>query len=97
MIRRSLLRAIELWQVNPRRPRGMCKYEPSCSHYAHAALTNRGLVVGFLFTAWRILRCNPFGRGGVDLPPPPRNSGAIQREAALVALIDRPVRDRIDK
>ena len=43
-----------------------CKYHPSCSQYASDALHKYGLVRGSLKAAWRILRCNPWSRGGVD-------------------------------
>jgi putative membrane protein insertion efficiency factor len=43
-----------------------CKYHPSCSQYAGDALRKYGLVRGSLKAAWRLLRCNPWSRGGVD-------------------------------
>jgi putative membrane protein insertion efficiency factor len=43
-----------------------CKYHPTCSQYASDALRAHGPVKGSLKAAWRILRCNPFSRGGVD-------------------------------
>jgi putative membrane protein insertion efficiency factor len=43
-----------------------CKYHPSCSQYALDALRRYGLVRGFVLAAWRLLRCNPWSRGGVD-------------------------------
>jgi hypothetical protein len=43
-----------------------CKYHPSCSGYALEALRQYGLVRGSVLTAWRLLRCNPWSRGGVD-------------------------------
>ncbi|HEY3920600.1 MAG TPA: membrane protein insertion efficiency factor YidD [Gaiellaceae bacterium] len=43
-----------------------CKYHPSCSNYASDALRKYGPVRGSLKAAWRILRCNPWSRGGVD-------------------------------
>ena len=45
-----------------------CKYHPTCSHYASAALRRHGLLKGSAKTGWRLLRCNPWSRGGVDLP-----------------------------
>ena len=45
---------------------GRCKYHPSCSQYASDALRAYGPVRGSLKAAWRILRCNPSSRGGVD-------------------------------
>ncbi len=45
-----------------------CKYHPTCSHYAGEALRKHGFAKGSLKTAWRLLRCNPWSRGGVDYP-----------------------------
>jgi putative membrane protein insertion efficiency factor len=47
-------------------PRGRCKYHPSCSQFALDALRKHGLIKGSLRVAWRLLRCNPWSRGGVD-------------------------------
>lgn len=46
-----------------------CKYYPTCSAYAYTAFERFGFVRGFVLTAWRVLRCNPFSRGGVDYVP----------------------------
>jgi putative membrane protein insertion efficiency factor len=43
-----------------------CKYHPSCSQYASDALRKYGPLRGSLKAAWRLLRCNPWSRGGVD-------------------------------
>ena len=43
-----------------------CKYHPSCSEYAVVALRRYGLFRGSVLAAWRLLRCNPWSRGGVD-------------------------------
>jgi hypothetical protein len=45
-----------------------CKYHPSCSAYSTLAYREFGLVRGTLKTVWRLLRCNPWSRGGVDYP-----------------------------
>jgi putative membrane protein insertion efficiency factor len=50
----------------PRPIGGRCKYHPSCSHYALDALREFGFVRGTALAAWRLLRCNPWSRGGVD-------------------------------
>jgi putative membrane protein insertion efficiency factor len=44
----------------------ICKYHPSCSQYASDALRKHGPINGSLKAAWRLLRCNPWSRGGVD-------------------------------
>ena len=43
-----------------------CKYHPSCSQYALDAYKEFGLFKGTVLAAWRLLRCNPWSRGGVD-------------------------------
>jgi uncharacterized protein len=51
---------------------GQCRFHPSCSHYAEEAIRYRGAVVGIGLAAWRLLRCNPYGRPGLD--PVPRSA-----------------------
>ncbi len=43
-----------------------CKYHPSCSEYAVQALRRHGLARGGAMAVWRLLRCNPWSRGGFD-------------------------------
>jgi putative membrane protein insertion efficiency factor len=45
---------------------GRCKYHPSCSQYALDALREFGFLRGSVLAGWRLLRCNPWSRGGVD-------------------------------
>jgi putative membrane protein insertion efficiency factor len=45
---------------------GQCKYHPSCSQYAIDAYKEFGLLKGTVLAGWRLLRCNPWSRGGVD-------------------------------
>ncbi len=46
-----------------------CRYYPSCSAYAAEAVSVHGALRGFLLAVVRLLRCNPWSRGGVDLVP----------------------------
>ncbi|MBA0014741.1 MAG: membrane protein insertion efficiency factor YidD [Nitrosospira sp.] len=46
-----------------------CRFSPTCSHYACAALTKHGFFRGSLISVWRILRCNPWCQGGHDPVP----------------------------
>ncbi len=46
-----------------------CRYYPTCSHYAVEAYEKHGFIKGTILTIWRILRCNPWSRGGVDYVP----------------------------
>lgn len=45
---------------------GNCKYTPSCSAYMVQAVKKRGFFTGVFLGIWRILRCNPFSKGGFD-------------------------------
>jgi putative membrane protein insertion efficiency factor len=45
---------------------GQCRFYPSCSQYAEDAIRVHGAVRGSGMVVWRVLRCNPFGGGGVD-------------------------------
>jgi len=45
-----------------------CKYFPSCSMYAILVLEKNGFLFGVPKILWRIIRCNPFSKGGVDFP-----------------------------
>ncbi|MEL6715566.1 MAG: membrane protein insertion efficiency factor YidD [Planctomycetota bacterium] len=48
-----------------------CRFTPTCSAYAEEALRTHGPLRGTWLAVWRILRCQPFSRGGAD-PVPPR-------------------------
>jgi putative membrane protein insertion efficiency factor len=43
-----------------------CKYYPTCSQYAIEAITKYGAIKGTYLSIKRILRCNPFSKGGYD-------------------------------
>jgi putative membrane protein insertion efficiency factor len=49
---------------------GGCKYLPTCSEYAAMAIATHGPLRGLGLATWRLLRCHPFARGGLDLVPP---------------------------
>lgn len=46
-----------------------CRFHPSCSAYGLEAVRTHRAVKGGILTAWRIVRCNPWSRGGVDPVP----------------------------
>jgi uncharacterized protein len=43
-----------------------CRYVPSCSEYAMEAVDRYGVTRGSLMAIWRVLRCNPLAKGGLD-------------------------------
>jgi putative membrane protein insertion efficiency factor len=51
-----------------------CRFYPTCSQYAVDALKYHGFFKGVLLTAWRLLRCQPFCRGGIDPVPPVKST-----------------------
>ena len=55
---------------------GQCRFDPTCSAYAAGAIRSRGAIKGTGLAVWRVLRCNPFGRGGRD--PAPASPGAYE-------------------
>ena len=68
--RKAAIFPIKLYQryISPGiRPR--CKYYPTCSAYAVTAVERYGVVVGGAMALWRLLRCNPFSKGGIDYVP----------------------------
>jgi putative membrane protein insertion efficiency factor len=62
-----LLLLITLYRrlISPALPR-RCRYEPTCSAYAEQAIRELGPLRGTILAVWRLLRCNPFSRGGND-------------------------------
>lgn len=54
--------------ISPLKP-PCCRFTPTCSAYAIEAFQKRGFFVGLILTVWRILRCNPFSKGGYDPVP----------------------------
>lgn len=47
-------------------PNGYCKFYPSCSQYGYEVIKKKGVILGLPLTLWRILRCNPWSKGGMD-------------------------------
>jgi len=69
LIKKAVIGFFRFWQkfVSPLYP-ASCRFYPTCSQYAILAVEKHGVVKGILKTLWRILRCNPFSKGGVDYP-----------------------------
>lgn len=78
-----LLRVYQRY-VSPMRP-PTCKYYPSCSQYAVIAIQRHGLLRGSALAGWRLLRCNPWSRGGVDDVPPARERHTHHRPSVAAA------------
>ncbi|MEK7452211.1 MAG: membrane protein insertion efficiency factor YidD [Patescibacteria group bacterium] len=50
-------------------PNGYCRFYPTCSEYGYQAIEKHGVINGGLLTIRRIVRCNPFNKGGIDEVP----------------------------
>ena len=70
MMKRVLIALVKFYRkyISPLRP-PCCRYYPTCSQYALAALAKYGALKGGLLALRRILRCNPFHKGGYDPVP----------------------------
>lgn len=68
-MRRALIALIDLYKrrVSPLLPPA-CRFSPTCSEYARLALVEHGTVRGGAKALYRIVRCQPFALGGIDLP-----------------------------
>ena len=71
MIRRLLTLPIRFYQrfLSGLKQRPTCRFSPTCSSYAIGAIEEWGVFRGIALAIWRILRCNPFGKGGMDPVP----------------------------
>ncbi len=72
LIKKILVFLIRTYQVtiSPRFSHGSCRYTPTCSQYMLEAIEIHGVFKGCLLGIWRIMRCNPFSKGGWDPVPP---------------------------
>ena len=80
------MKRIMLWMIrfyrrelSARKKHPTCRYIPTCSEYAVTAIQRYGSVRGGGMAAWRVLRCNPFSRGGYD-PVPEDPNILLRRE-----------------
>ncbi|MCQ2417049.1 MAG: membrane protein insertion efficiency factor YidD [Oscillospiraceae bacterium] len=70
VLRRIYVAPIRFYQrhISPHFP-PVCRYRPSCSHYTLGAIERFGIIRGTWLGSYRILRCNPFSKGGWDPVP----------------------------
>lgn len=73
LARLALMPFVAMTSITPR----VCRYEPTCSHYAEQAVRRHGVARGLGLATWRLLRCNPWSKGGYDpVPGDDREAGA---------------------
>lgn len=80
-MKRILLACIRFYRqsLSPMKSGPSCRYVPTCSQYAITAIERYGAFKGGLMAFWRVLRCNPFSKGGYD-PVPEDPNVTIRRE-----------------
>lgn len=66
-----VLGVIRLYQktISKGIPADTCRFYPTCSHYGYQAIYKYGVLKGTAMATWRVLRCNPFNKGGYDPVP----------------------------
>ncbi len=67
IITKGIISGIDFYKkaISPYLPH-TCRYYPTCSEYSKEAILKYGPLKGGLKAAWRIIRCNPFSKGGYD-------------------------------
>lgn len=68
-MKKFVLYLIDLYQKNTVNAAPRCRYHPTCSNYAKEAFETKNFLVAAILSSWRILRCNPFSKGGYDPVP----------------------------
>ena len=68
-MKKFVIYLITLYQKTPGPWHNCCKYQPTCSNYAIGVINEMGLFKGLILAFFRILRCNPFSKGGYDPVP----------------------------
>lgn len=68
-MKKFLINCIKFYQKIPGNFHNNCKYIPTCSNYGIEAIERHGAFKGSMLTIYRLIRCNPFSKGGIDLVP----------------------------
>ena len=67
LISRALVFLLKIYKkyISPMLP-DSCRFEPTCSVYSMQAIMKYGFIKGTYLSIWRVMRCNPFTKGGYD-------------------------------
>ncbi|MBO8441441.1 MAG: membrane protein insertion efficiency factor YidD [Firmicutes bacterium] len=87
-MKKLLINIVKLYQhyISPLFP-PTCRYYPTCSNYMIQAISEHGIILGLLMGFFRILRCNPFVKGGYD-PVPDHFSIFRNKDAKLDPVVE---------
>lgn len=81
--------------ISPAKKAPSCRFSPTCSCYAYHAVSEWGFFVGLLLSVWRLLRCNPFCKGGNEPVPRHRRklipkTEVLKKQAVKSARLPKP-------
>ena len=77
-MKKMIIRWIRAYQAATANKNPTCRFRPTCSNYAIDAFENYNVFYAVILTVWRILRCNPFSKGGYD--PIPKYKKILKEE-----------------
>ena len=79
-MRKLAIKLIEKYQASTKNSNKRCRYVPTCSEYAKECYMKFNFFKASFLTAYRILRCNPFSKGGFDPVPLTRKEKKEKKE-----------------
>ena len=65
-MKKIIIKLIKIYQKTPLHSHSYCKFYPTCSNYMINKIETKGLIKGLILGIYRIIRCNPFSKGGID-------------------------------
>jgi len=68
-MKKLMIKLINIYKKATINKNSTCKYTPTCSNYAIDCYNNYNFFYATILVIWRILRCNPFSKGGYDPIP----------------------------
>ncbi len=72
-MKKLIIKGIERYQNISKNTPPKCRYRPTCSEYAKQAYKTRSFFYASWLSLYRIIRCNPFSKGGYDPVPPKKD------------------------
>ncbi len=79
-MKKLVIKIIDWYQKVSKHTQPTCRYHPTCSAYAKEAFETRNFFYASWLTLYRIIRCNPFSKGGYD--PVPKNSNTPHKNSS---------------
>lgn len=88
--RNAVIALIQIYRLTISKLYGdVCRYYPTCSAYGLGQVQQRGVILGLAFALARIVRCNPWAKGGVDEVKPGSQRFAIAKGGFVVPKVKK--------